>query len=48
VLHHKEPDGPKCCSPGFCRKASALLDALHLAKDVISDAIRIVEKETLL
>ena len=47
ALARVTPGGPACCTPGFCRKASGLLDTLRLAQDVIRDAIALVEEETL-
>jgi hypothetical protein len=51
LLH---PDGPAACCPTcgrpyalFSLRASGVLDALHLARDVVSDAIALVEEETL-
>ena len=47
------PDGPACCPtcgrPDVCfsLRASGVLDALHLARDVISDAIALVEEAVL-
>ena len=40
---------PTCGRPDVCfsLRASGVLDALHLARDVISDAIALVEQETM-
>lgn len=41
------PDGPACCPFRFCRKASALLDMVLLATDVLADLKAALEEETL-
>ena len=45
------PDGPACCPtcgrPPFDLRTSGVLDALQLARDVVSDAIALVEEGVL-
>jgi hypothetical protein len=45
ALPRVDPDGPRCCPPGFCRKASALLDMVALAQAVLSDLQAALETE---
>jgi len=47
ALSRVTPDGPVCCPVDFCRKASALLDLVLVAQDVLADLKAALEEEAL-